>query len=480
MRRITEQQILSLATNLAAVANAKKISQKGGFVRRYASADETFYRGDCKGSGKTPYNTSVDFSDPSGPVFRCSCPSRQFPCKHGLALLYEMMAGKPFEIADTPQDIVEKREKRQARAAKAAEKAAAPAQPAAKPSAAALSARAKKLKAQLEGLQMAETLVRDLITAGLGSMGGVRLTEYRQLARQLGDYYLPGPQLLLQRLIREMEQYQQDGADSHCTAAVELLRRLWSLIQKGKKYLQTRLDSGSIEQDADPLHAELGGVWKLTELEAVGCCRRDLRMVQLAFWVGFDEAAQTWQDTGIWADVTGGALYLAQNYRPVKALKHLRADDSVFDALQVPMAAVYPGEGNPRIRWENAAPTPVTAADIQSILAQALPLAVAAKQAKNLLKNTLAAPVWFAPVRYARIGKTAQGFVLQDAAGDTLLLADAPGMPPTAAAMGLLPDGALLEQQVLLAGFFYDAAARRLAAQPISILTADGPVRLLY
>ena len=489
MRRITEQQILSLATNLTAVANAKKISQKGGFVRRYASADETFYRGECKGSGKTPYNTSVDFSDPSGPVFRCSCPSRQFPCKHGLALLYELQAGKRFEPEQVPQEILDKRQKRQLRAEKAAAKAAerseadaagAATAPQPAPKAAAQSARAKKLKAQLEGLQMTETLVRDLLAAGLGSMGGAGLDDYRQLARQLGDYYLPGPQLLLHRLIREMEQFRQDGADSHCAAALELLRRLWALTRKGQNYLQTKLDSGSTGLDADPLYAELGGVWKLTELEAVGCCRRDLRMVQLAFWVGFDEDAQTWQDVGVWADVSGGPLYLAQNFRPVRALRHLRADDSVFDLLRLPMAALYPGEGNPRIRWEEASPQPVTGDDRQGVLAQALPVAAAAKQAKNLLKNTLAAPVWFALVRYARIGKTEQGYVLQDEAGQTLLLADAPGLPPTAAAVGLLGDGTLLEQQVLLAGFFYDAASRRLMAQPISILTADAVVRLLY
>ena len=480
MPMITEKMILSVATNAAAVANAKKLSQKGSFVQRRRSSDGTLYWGSCKGSGEQPYRVSVDFTKPDEPAFSCSCPSRQHPCKHGLALLYELRAGKMFLPEAPPQDVLEKREKRQAAAEKAAAKAAAGAAPP-KKSGAGNAARAKKLRTQLEGLQMTETLVRDLITAGLGSMGGTKLADYRQVARQLGDYYLPGPQLLLNRLIAEIEAFQKDGSDAHYAAAVELLRRLWSLVRKGQSYLNNKLETGSAGLDADPLYAELGGVWKLAELQAVGCSRQNARLVQLAFWVGFDETAQTWSDTGVWADLAGGPLCLTQNYRPVKALKHLRADDSVFGLLRVPEMAVYPGEGNPRARWETAEAGELTVADWAALHAQAAPgLAPVVKQAKNLLKNTLAAPVWFALVRYARIARCADGYVLEDAAGETILLGDAPGMEPTAASVGLLQDPALFRDQVLLAGFYYDPAARRLLAQPISILTADRTVRLLY
>ena len=96
MQQITEQQILALAPNPAAGANGKKISQKGGFVRRERSADDTFYLGECQGSGKSNYITTADFIEPSAPVFRCSCPSRQFPCKNSLSLLFDIMAGKTF------------------------------------------------------------------------------------------------------------------------------------------------------------------------------------------------------------------------------------------------------------------------------------------------------------------------------------------------------------------------------------------------
>lgn len=40
--------------------------------------------GDCQGSGKVPYSTMIDLRNPA---FKCTCPSRKFPCKHGLGLL---------------------------------------------------------------------------------------------------------------------------------------------------------------------------------------------------------------------------------------------------------------------------------------------------------------------------------------------------------------------------------------------------------
>jgi hypothetical protein len=48
----------------------------------------------CKGSGSRPYQTVVDVADASGPAYRCSCPSRKFPCKHALGLLLLWTGGE--------------------------------------------------------------------------------------------------------------------------------------------------------------------------------------------------------------------------------------------------------------------------------------------------------------------------------------------------------------------------------------------------
>lgn len=53
MRTFSEQQIVALAPNANAVSNGRKISNGGGFVSRMRSEDDTFYMGECKGSGKS-------------------------------------------------------------------------------------------------------------------------------------------------------------------------------------------------------------------------------------------------------------------------------------------------------------------------------------------------------------------------------------------------------------------------------------------
>ena len=152
MRTVKEQEIRALAPNANAVANARKIWSGGGFVSLKRSQDDSFYMGECKGSGKNNYVVSADYIDEQHPVFRCSCPSRQFPCKHSLALLYEMAAGKDFDVTEIPGDILEKREKKEAREAK---KNSGEKKPASEKSVkAAKAAKTKKIKKQLEGLEM--------------------------------------------------------------------------------------------------------------------------------------------------------------------------------------------------------------------------------------------------------------------------------------------------------------------------------------
>ncbi len=83
--------------------------------------------GKCQGSGKDPYQVSVDLN---GPAFRCTCPSRKFPCKHGLALMLMWAAndGSVTEVGEVAAFAEEWATDRQDKAAKSvakAEKAAA-------------------------------------------------------------------------------------------------------------------------------------------------------------------------------------------------------------------------------------------------------------------------------------------------------------------------------------------------------------------
>jgi hypothetical protein len=59
--------------------------------------------GECQGSGATPYRISVTEIDAG---YKCTCPSRKFPCKHSLALMWMRAEGKVPFAAATPPDWV--------------------------------------------------------------------------------------------------------------------------------------------------------------------------------------------------------------------------------------------------------------------------------------------------------------------------------------------------------------------------------------
>src|SRR5260221_4752502 len=109
--QIDEGYADSQAPNAGAIKNARGVVLKRKLVGLFRSPDGTLLFGDCEGSGADNYRPSADFADPAKPVFRCTCPSHQFPCKHSLALLYACAQGSKFAEQDVPAEIAEKRTK---------------------------------------------------------------------------------------------------------------------------------------------------------------------------------------------------------------------------------------------------------------------------------------------------------------------------------------------------------------------------------
>ncbi|CAM5228969.1 SWIM zinc finger family protein OS=Streptomyces alboniger OX=132473 GN=CP975_21475 PE=4 SV=1 [Streptomyces alboniger] len=83
--RWSAEQVLSLAPDAASRKAGSKLGAAGPWSE--AGSGEGTVWGLCKGSGSKPYQTVVDVADASGPAYKCSCPSRKFPCKHALGLL---------------------------------------------------------------------------------------------------------------------------------------------------------------------------------------------------------------------------------------------------------------------------------------------------------------------------------------------------------------------------------------------------------
>lgn len=99
---LTEEQIIQLAPDAASVKAGKGLAVPGKWV--LLACSERAVWGHCQGRGKNPYQTAIDLNDIA---FKCSCPSRKFPCKHGLGLLL-LFASKAdlFEKAEEPEWVI--------------------------------------------------------------------------------------------------------------------------------------------------------------------------------------------------------------------------------------------------------------------------------------------------------------------------------------------------------------------------------------
>lgn len=86
------EQVLALAPD----ESSRKAGEGLATARKWSNlgTDGRALWGECQGSGSRPYQTSIDLSEPA---FKCSCPSRKFPCKHGLGL-FLLCVNEPLAI----------------------------------------------------------------------------------------------------------------------------------------------------------------------------------------------------------------------------------------------------------------------------------------------------------------------------------------------------------------------------------------------
>mgnify|MGYP002510085061 CR=1 FL=1 len=480
---LTEQFILLQAPNPAAAENGRKLSKKGSFSALHRAADGTLYWAECAGSGKNPYRVSIDLTQADAPVCRCSCPSRQFPCKHALGLMFEMLAEKPFETADIPQDIADKRARQAARAAK--KEAAGEGEQPPKPKKSSAAARKKKLSKQLEGLDMAEKMVDDLLTSGLGTLAGSSAQTFDKLAKDLGSCYLTGPQTAFTRIALTVRTVQKDPAQAGAAyaEALRLMVALRSTIKKGRVFLEGKLEAGDYSAEDSALFEALGGVWKLEDLKGIGAFRENARLVQLSFDVSLDQAKKEYVERGWWLEAGSGDIFQTLNLRPLKALNYVKGDDSRFGLLEVPALYVYPGEGDRRVRWDGACVRALTAEEQAALPALARSdLAAAVKLVKGTIKNTLAPKFLAVLLPIGKLGKAGGEFVLEDRKGDRVLLRDRPEDGADHACverLAMLP-GQVPAGSALFGLMFYDGRDKALCLHPYSVVSPKEIIRLQY
>jgi hypothetical protein len=196
--QLTPAQILALAPDSQIAKDGQKLATPRHWVTLGHEAQ--FVWGECQGSAKNPYQAKVDLSEPA---FSCTCPSRKFPCKHGIGLLL-LLANQSqiFTQTTPPQWLSEwqhERARRKARVEKRANKNTDPT-----PNIQDAKAQARRMVEReakvAQGLADLETWLHDVARQGLATAQSQPSSFWETPAKRLVDAQAPS----LARRVREL------------------------------------------------------------------------------------------------------------------------------------------------------------------------------------------------------------------------------------------------------------------------------------
>lgn len=197
MPTFSEDQVMALAPDPGSAKSGRDLAHPRKWVSHGSNTDAVW--GECQGSGARPYQTCIDFR--AELAFKCSCPSRKFPCKHGLGLLFMFAAGAVSASISSPQWVeqwlqtrLEKAEKKQLKqeAEKESEKQAVDPGRKAK-------SQANRAARVETGLQEFRLWLKDRIRQGLAGTESQSYQFWENSAARLTDAQAPG----LARVLRQ-------------------------------------------------------------------------------------------------------------------------------------------------------------------------------------------------------------------------------------------------------------------------------------
>jgi hypothetical protein len=192
---LTAEQVMTLAPDASAATAGRKLATLSAW--QHLGRSDAALWGECRGS--TLYRVRVDLADLT---VACSCPSRKFPCKHGLGLL--LIAANDLTNlpeAAVPDWVTTWLEKRATRVEQRAARAETPPPPATSDQGARAPKRGdQRAKRVTAGMDTLDLWLSDLMRNGLASVATQPTTFWEQQAARMVDAQAPGIAARLRRM----------------------------------------------------------------------------------------------------------------------------------------------------------------------------------------------------------------------------------------------------------------------------------------
>jgi hypothetical protein len=490
---LTESMLTTLAPSEQALHDGKNLTKKLKNLAK--SEDNSLLFGQCQGSGKNPYELSIDLNTGADhPTMRCNCPSRQHPCKHVLGFAHAFVSNpNSFTVRVPPQDLLDKRQKladknakkeggdtTEAKATTTAE-AKAPVKKGPNKE-----AQRKKAEGQKEALETLEKFTIDLVTAGVGGLSAKQIKSIQDQSNRVSDADLPGPRDLLRKLANLV---QDDDLSLELKQARMglLLTQLWATVRKGQKLLEEKLEEGDSKADNDAfIESVLGRKWLLPDLIKSGYAVTERSFLELAHERTEDKILENRLTTGYLLDLDDGSIPMERTIIPYQALhvadiKHRLSRPGVFHVKE---AALYPTTAlNRRVRWNEKDFTLLTeraraADDYAKVHKLAKPLDASLKAYKEQLKNILLPQEAVVLVASAQLGLSGKQLTMVDAAGQRLTIKDpAQTQYPTSDNL-LYAAGSYGGSGSLVVRLWFDLLERSIFGQALAFFVGETHLRL--
>jgi hypothetical protein len=334
MPKLTSDQVKGMAPDPASLkagqglANLRHWSNLGGNGRGLW--------GECQGSGKKPYQVRIDLSNLG---YACTCPSRKFPCKHVLGLLF-LAAGSSAELtrAEEPAWFAEWLAKRGARQEAAAKRISSKPKPETRQRDAYRRA-AKREELAETGIDALEQWLKDFTRFGLAYAQSAPTSFWEDQAARMVDCQIPGAA----RLIREMRALPGSRKD-WAERLLLSLGRLYLLAQAFRK-----LDSLP-EATRQEVRSLLGWTIKQEELIASQPAIRDDWLVLASSTAVDEKTGLRTQINWLWGKAISHPAQIINYAHRSQPLDNslqpglLIEGDLVYFPGEVPLRAVFKGK----------------------------------------------------------------------------------------------------------------------------------------
>jgi len=493
---VTEQSIIEQSPNEKALLDARELLRSGALKNLSKNDDGSLVFGDCRGSSGAPYNVSMDLaSGTDKPTLRCTCPSRQKPCKHvlGLMLAYAQK-GASFSIAPAPPDLLDKRAKQAEQPApKARVKKDAPRN-------INQSALAKKAKEQIDALETLGAFLVDLVNVGIGGITPKIIEEIDQQAKRMADTNIVAASVVLKHLSAAVSHEDDDEDDddepSEKKAARSLstetearvawmITHLHAIVRRGIKLLDGRLATeGANATDIDATYdLILHKRWQLPDLKHAGHWVTNRSYLELAHERREDDTLEFAEATGFLLDLGDGTIVREWTALPYAVLKFQKLRASRRGTLEISEAGLYPGEmANRRIRWDEkvdgiCVERTRQASDYEALHTHAKPIAEVLKAFRNHLRNPLHPLEAVYLVAAARVGMLGNELIVEDAAKDRLVMRDTYGAI-VSGTTALRQAAAAYGPGSLAVRLHFDLPSRSIYSEPLALFVGDEHLRL--